>query len=181
MKMKKLSVALIAAGLMSSQAVMASDAFGTSTSQNGLSFAFENSSTMNYAALSHTEMVETEGEWFLPLFTWAANLFRGASIGATSGALNYTAGWGASQLSDNPQRFSQPQFWSSAAGGAIGGPIGSRWGTAGNIGGGVLGSSVSGYYGNNNYNNNSNNYGRDFGSYCNMCMNGNGSRGWRNY
>ncbi len=61
MKMKKLSVALIAAGFMSSQVAMAGGDFATTDSQKGLSFAFENSAAMNYAPLSHTEMVETEG------------------------------------------------------------------------------------------------------------------------
>ncbi len=73
MKMKKLSLALIAAGFMSSQVAMAGGDFATTESQKGLSFAFENSATMNYETLSHTEMVETEGEWiWLPYLALSA-------------------------------------------------------------------------------------------------------------
>ncbi len=170
MKMKKLTMAVVAASLMGSQLVMAKEGILGEESLNNLAFAFENSSSMKYAPLSHTEMVETEGEAWPAIIAWGINLIRGSSIGAASGAANYTANWGASQWSDNPQSFSQPQFWSSTAGGAIGGPIANRWGTAGNIGGGMAGSTISGYFGNNNYgSNNSSNFGQDFGSYCGAC------------
>ncbi len=102
MKMKKLSVALIAAGLMSSQVALASDGFATSESHNGLSFAFENSSTMNYATLSHTEMVETEGKvaWF----------------GALGGFFGYTA---YTYIADADWNAGEAASWSAA--GATGG------------------------------------------------------------
>ncbi len=178
--MKKLTMAstvLAASMCLGTQSSMAS---GSLDDQDML-FAFGAESSIETMMLSEQEMMETEGALWGAVVSWGIRLWnasRPAAIGATTGAVNYTAGWGASQYSDNPQSFSQPQFWSSTVGGAVGGPIGSRWGTAGNIGGGGLGSSVSGYFGNNNYGNNSTSFGQDVSSYCGSCYTGNGTYGW---
>lgn len=180
--MKKILVSssiLAVCAFITTQTVTASISF----TEKDMLFAFGSTNGFDTIILSEKEMIETEGDliWFKAIFSWGRllNTSRTSAVGATTGAVNYTASWGASQFSDNPQNFSQPLFWSSTAGGAIGGPIGSRWGTGGSIGGGAIGSSISGYYGNNNYGNNRRNSGMNVNSYCGSCYIGRGNYGWR--
>jgi len=142
---------MIATSLMSSQIAIANENLTSAEDMSQLAFAFEKSTTLNHAPLSHAEMVETEGK-VIPWLGYigitglarlaAPHVARYVASSAGTGALGGT-GYAHIVYEDNNVPYSDRNYGRDAAIGAAAGTIGGIYGP--------LGAGAAGAYGSINY------------------------------
>jgi len=108
---------------MTSQVTLASVTLADPMDQNALGFAFENEGALHYESLSHSEMIETEGN-VLPYFVGGAGVGSATYLGSTAyRSLDMSSNYGFNLNSwDNfTNNFSGTDLLWAAGAGAVGG------------------------------------------------------------
>jgi len=151
MKKKILTMAVVAASLMGSQLVMANEGLRGDGKHNDLAFAFGDSSSMNFAPLSKTEMAETEGEFFwfgIPIMMAirlaAPHVGRYVASSSSAGALGGVGG-AHIKYENNNVPYSDRNYGLDAVTGGVAGTVGGIYGPLGAGAAGMYGSSNYGY------------------------------------